>query len=98
MTTKKSTIKYIASECFVRYEHGINISTAKSIRKDYFNVFITDSFIEKTVSSWDSVKKFKRNHQRCSIKKLFIEFRNVLYSGVTTCNYIKRDSSTGIFL
>ena len=66
MTTKKSTIKYIASECFVRYEHGINISIAKSIRKDYFNVFITESFTEKTVSSWDSVKKFKRSHQRCS--------------------------------
>ena len=98
MTTKKSTIKYIASECFVRCEHGINVSIAKSIRKDYLNVFITESFIEKTVSSWDSVKKFKRSHQRCSIKKLFIEFRSVLCSGVATYNFIKRGSSTGIFL
>ena len=50
MTTRKFTLKYIVSGCVVRSEHCIDILNAKSIGKEHLNVFITERFIEKTVS------------------------------------------------
>ena len=50
-------------------EHRIDILNAKSIGKKHLNVFITERFIEKAVSFWDSAEKFRRSHQRFSIKR-----------------------------
>ena len=67
--TRKFTLKNIIPSCFVRSEHCIDLLNAKSIGKKYLNVFIIERFIEQTAYFWDSVKKFRRSHQRCSIKK-----------------------------
>ena len=56
---------------------------AKSIRKEHINVFITERFIEKTVFFWNSIKKFRMSHQRCSTKKLFLKLPQ--YSQKITC-------------
>ena len=66
-------IENIFSDCVVRSEHCIDILNAKSIGKEHLKVFITESLIEKMVSFWNSVKKFRRSHQRLSIKKLFLK-------------------------
>ena len=74
VVTKKFTLKNIVSGCAVCSEHHIDILNVKSVGKEHLTPsFITESFIEKTVSFWDSVKKFKRSHQRSSIKKLFLK-------------------------
>ena len=83
MTTRKSTLKNIVPGCVIRSEHRIDILRAKLIGKKHLNVFLTERFIEKTVSFWDPVKKFRRSHQRCSIKKLF--FKIPQYSQENTC-------------
>ena len=45
MATRKSTLKNIVSGCVVRSEHRIDISNAKSIKKEDLNVFITEPFL-----------------------------------------------------
>ena len=50
----------MVSGCVVCSEHRIDILNAKSIGKEHFNIFITESFIEKMVSFWDLVRKFIR--------------------------------------
>ena len=61
MTTRKSMLKNIVSGCLERSEHHMDIVNAKSIGKKRLNVFITERFIEKTVSFRDSIKKFTRS-------------------------------------
>ena len=73
MTTRKSPLKKIVSGCAACSEHCIHMLNAKSIGKEHLNIFITELFIEKTVSFWDSVKKFRKSYQRCSTKKLFLK-------------------------
>ena len=58
MTTGKSMLKSIVSGCVVRSEHIIEILNAKSIGKEHLNV---------------EVQKFKRRHQRLSIKKVALK-------------------------
>ena len=67
-------LKNFASGCVVRSEHCLDILNAKSVGKEHFNVFITERSIEKTASFWYPVKKFRRSHQMCSIKKPFLKF------------------------
>ena len=93
------------SGCFVRSEHRFDILNANPIRKEHLKFFITEPFIEKMVSFWNSVKKFRRSHQRWSIKKLFLKIwqysQENTYTGVSfnhDCHCIKRDSKTGVFL
>ena len=87
MTKRKSTIKYIVSGCFRRSVHRIKILNEKSIRKE----LLVEPFIEKTVSSWYSVKKFKRSHQRRSMKT----FRNIHRKiPVFSCEYFKSFKNT----
>ena len=57
MTKMKSTLKNIVSGCVVCSENRIDILNVKSVGKEHLNVFITEPFIEKMVSFWDSVKK-----------------------------------------
>ena len=45
--------------CAVHSEHRIDKLNAKSIWKENLKVFITELFIEKTVSFWDPVKTFR---------------------------------------
>ena len=73
MTTRKSMLKNIVSGCVVRSEHRIDKLNAKLIGKEHLNVFITEPFIEKLVSFWDSVNKLKRSQQRWSMKTLFLK-------------------------
>ena len=54
---RKSTLKNIVPDCVVRSDHRIDILNAKSI-------------IEKTVSFWNSVKKYKKSYHRCSLRKV----------------------------
>ena len=61
-------LKNIVSGCVVRSEHRIDILNGKSIGKEQLNVFITQPFIEKMVSFWESVKKFKMSRQRWSMQ------------------------------
>ena len=75
MTKRKSTLKNIFSVCVVRSEHHIDILNAKSIGKEHLNVFTTEPFIEKTVSFWDSVKRFKRSHQKQARNEKFFRSR-----------------------
>ena len=70
--TRISTLKVFFFGFVIRSEHRIDILNAKSIGKEHLNVLITDPFIEKTFSFWDLVKKFKRSHQRWSIKKVVL--------------------------
>ena len=59
----------------------------KLIGKELLNVFITEPFIEKqdkTVSFKDSVKKFKRSHQRWSIKKVVLK-NFIIFTGKPLC-------------
>ena len=44
-------LKNIFSGCVVSSEHRVDILNAKSVGKEHLNVFITERFIEKTVSS-----------------------------------------------
>ena len=95
-------LKNIFSGCLESSEHRMDMLSAKWIRKKHLNVFITDWFIEKTASFWDSVKTFTRSHQGCSIKKLFFKIlqysQKNSYAGVsfnqveavTTPNFIIR--------
>ena len=68
-TTRKFTLQNIVSGCVVRSKHRIDILNAQSIGKEHLNVYITEQFIEKMISFWDSVK----SHRRCSIKKFFLK-------------------------
>ena len=52
----------ILSGCVVHSEHRLDKLNAISIGKEHLNVFITERFIEKTISFWDPVKNFRRNH------------------------------------
>ena len=72
----------IVPDCVVRSEHLADILNAKSIRKEHLSDFITVRFI-KTVSFWDSMKKFRRNTRRCSVKKIVINFSQYLQE--STC-------------
>ena len=95
-------LKNTFSSCLESSEHQMDILSAKWLRKKHLNVFITDWFIEKTAAFWDSVKKFTRSHQGCSMKKLF--FKILQYSqkntyvlvffykveAVTTPNFIRK--------
>ena len=74
MITTKSTLKNIVFGFDVHSEHCIDILNAKSIGKEHLNIFITEPFIEKAVSFWDSVKKFERSHHKWSIRK--VVFKN----------------------
>ena len=98
-------IENIFSDCVVRSEHRIDILNAKSIGKEHLKVFVTESFIEKMVSFWNSVKEFRRSYQSWSIKKLFSKIwqwsQEYTYVGVSfnhDCNFVKRNSNTGVFL
>ena len=62
----------------VSSEHRIDILNAKSIGKEHFNVFLTERFIEKTVSFWDPVKKFRRSHQKCSMKNTILKNSTII--------------------
>ena len=59
MAVRKSTLQNIFSGFGVRSEYRIDILNAKSIEKEYLNIFLTEWFIEKTVSFWDPVKTFR---------------------------------------
>ena len=50
MTTRKSTLYNSFSGFGVRSEHRIDILNAKSIGKEHLNVFLTERFIERTLS------------------------------------------------
>ena len=45
--------------------------------------------MEKTVSFWDPVKKFRRCHQKCSIKKAIL--KTPQYSQEITCVWVSFD-------
>ena len=78
MTARKSLLYNIVSGFGVRSEHLMDVLNAKSIGKEHFNVFLTEQFIEKNVSFWDPIKKFRRNQQNCSIKKALLKkFHNI---------------------
>ena len=62
----------------VSSEHRIDILNAKSIGKEHFNVFLTERFIEKTVSFWDPVKKFRRSHQKYSMKNTILKNSTII--------------------
>ena len=72
----------------------------KSTGKEHLNIFITERFIEKAVSFWDSVKTFRRSHLKLSIKTLFLKIlqysQEVTSAGVafhlccSPCNFIKK--------
>ena len=84
ITTRKSTLKNIVFGCVVRSEHRIDTLNAISIGEEYLNIFMTERFIEKTVCFWgDPIKKFRRSHKRCSIKKLLLKIPQ--YSQENTC-------------
>ena len=50
MAARKSLLKNIVSGCVVCSKHCTDILNAKSIGREHLNIFITDPFIEKTVS------------------------------------------------
>ena len=58
--SKEIDAKNIVFACVVRSEHRIDILNIKSIGKEHISVFITERFIEKTVSFLDSVKNLNR--------------------------------------
>ena len=62
MKTRKSTLKNIVSGCVVRSEHHVDILNTKLTGKEHLTSSLP--FIEKSVSFWDSIKKFKWGHQR----------------------------------
>ena len=68
-----STLKNFVSGYAVRSDHRIDILNAKSTGKKYLNVFITEQFIEKSISFWNSGEKFRRSHSRCSVKKAVLK-------------------------
>ena len=77
-------LENIVSGCVARSEHHIDILNAKSTGKEHLKVFITEPFIGKMVSFWNSVKKFKRSHQGWSIKKVI--FKNLaIFTGKHLC-------------
>ena len=84
MTARKSTLQNIVSGFGVRSEHRIGILNAKSIGKEHSNVFLTEQFIEKTVSFWDPVKKFPMSHQKCSTKKVILK-NSTIFTGKHLC-------------
>ena len=57
MTTRKFLLKDVVSNCVLCSGHRIDIINGRSIEKGHLNVFITERFIEKTVSFWDDVRK-----------------------------------------
>ena len=82
-------------QLLVRSENRIDILNAKSFGKEYLNVFIM------TVPFWDPIKKFRRSHQRCSIKKLFLKIPQYLQETICVevpATLLKRDSNVGVFL
>ena len=83
MATRKSILKNIVSGCVVCSKYRIEILNAKSTGKELLNIFITEPFIKKMVSFWDSIKKFKRSHQWWSIKKLLLKI--LQYSQENLC-------------
>ena len=100
MTTRKSTLKNIVCGYVVRSEHRIDILNTRSIGKGHLNIFLTERFIGKTVSFWDSVKKFRRSHRMCPTKKLFLKISQYLQEN--TCagvsfNKVKRKLQHGCF-
>ena len=106
MTTRKPTLWNVGSGCDVRSEHRIDILNAKSVGKEHLNVFVTERFIEKTISFWDPVKKFRRSHQKCSIKKLLLKIPQFSQENAcvgvsfhlcwSLCNFIKK-TQTQVF-
>ena len=107
MTARKSTQQNVVSGCGVRSEHRIDILNAKSIGKEHLNVFMTERVIEKTVSFWDPVEKFRRNHQKCFMKKLFLNIpqysQENTYVGISfhlrwsPCNFDAGETPTEVF-
>ena len=57
MKTRKSTLKNIVSGGVVRSEHHVDILNTKLTGKEHLTSSLP--FIEKSVSFWDSIKKFK---------------------------------------
>ena len=51
MTTRKYKLKNIVSDYVARSEHRIDILHVRSIGDEHLNVFITEWFMEKVVSS-----------------------------------------------
>ena len=84
MTTRKSTLKNIVFGCVLSSEHRIDILNVKSIGKTRLCVFIIESFIEKMVTFWDSIKKFKRSQQGCSIQKVVLK-NFAIFTGKHLC-------------
>ena len=78
-------LKNIVSGCVVRSEHRIDILNGKSIGKEQLNVFITA--IYRKDGFFLGVSEEVQN-----------EPAEVVYAGLQTCNFIKRDSNTGVFL
>ena len=68
-----------------------------------------NSDLSKRLSFWDPVKKFRRCHQKCSIKKAIlkklhnIHRKSSVFESLLTCvgvpaKLLKRDSNVGVFL
>ena len=101
MITRKFTLKNIIPGFVAHSEHRIDILNTKSIGKEHLNVFIIARFIEKTVSFWDPVKKFRRSHHSCSIKKLFLKILQYLQENTcvgVAATVLKRDSDAVVLL
>ena len=83
-TTRKSTLKYIVSDCTVRSEHHIDILNAKSIGKEHS----TSSSLSHLSKSFflRFNKKFKRSHQRYSRNQKFFRAGEVLGNQGTSIN------------
>ena len=77
-------LKNIVSVCVLHSGHHIYILNARSIRKEHLNMFITERFIEKTVSVWDSGKKFRKSHMSCFVKKAVLK-NFAIFTGKGLC-------------
>ena len=104
----KSTLYNTVSGRGVRSEYRIVIK-CKISWNEHLNFFVTEGFIEKTVSFWDPIKKFRRCHQRSSTKKVILKkLHNIhrktpVLESLFTCveipvTLLKRHSNAGVFL
>ena len=84
MKARKPSLQNIVSGFGVRSEHHIDILNGTSIEREHLNVFLTEQFIEKTVSFWDPAEKFRRSHLKCSIKKTIVK-NSTIFTGKHLC-------------
>ena len=74
--------EHLASSCVVCSKHRIDKINARSIGKGHLNVFMTERFIKRLFPFGIKQKKFRRSHQGCSIKKLFLKILQYLQENI----------------